>query len=212
MDVASPNGRRRARRDSRIVQPMMPAIPPVDYPVPGAGRGVTLDIILFSGTTREDLSMMVLPGGLIVRIIWTMPTFFMDTDRLEYESNGQVNDHHSRAAAQQEGVRLLRPRDNAPVEFSMDYALPIQVQEQMHEDEIELIAIQNSRPGHEGQYVYYLRLTFRGMADGYVAPTVPAFRFLGPQRAAGAATGAATDTPPASEPAPSRLARFWGGS
>jgi hypothetical protein len=61
MEVASPNGRRRARRDPRIVQPMMPAIPPVDYPVPGAGRGVTLDIILFSGTTRDDLQMMVLP-------------------------------------------------------------------------------------------------------------------------------------------------------
>jgi hypothetical protein len=98
----------------------------------------------------------------------------------------------------------------------MDYALPIQVQEQMHEDEIELLAIQNSRPGHEGQYVYYLRLTFRGIADGYVAPTVPAFRFLGPQRAAGAATATAPDTAPASAPAPARtpagLARFWGGS
>jgi hypothetical protein len=201
--VTSPNGQR-TRHQPGIVSPMMPMIPAVPYLVPG-GQEVMMDFLLFSGTSRDDLRIRTKHKGRIVEIQWTMPPWFMDVDRLGYESNGEVGNMTSQANAHQEGVRRLRARDDVPVVFTMEYDIPIQVEQRMHPDDIQMLAMQNENRGHEGQFIYYLRLRFRGIADGYVAPAIPAIRFLGQPDA-----DAVANSTPGTPRAPTSSARFGG--
>jgi hypothetical protein len=47
-----------------------------------------MDLIVLSGTRRQDLRVVVLPGG---RIEWTYPDFLLDLNCREYGSYGQMD-------------------------------------------------------------------------------------------------------------------------
>jgi hypothetical protein len=64
-------------------------MPTAHYLLPAAGARFSVDLIL-SGTRRQDL-LGVLPGACILMIEWTCPDFFVDLNRLKYESCGQMD-------------------------------------------------------------------------------------------------------------------------
>jgi hypothetical protein len=145
-------------------------IPPVAFETP-EGKRVSFNFLLPSGATMEDITVEVMPGGKVLLLTWAVPGFFLDIDRLRFETDGNVDDFHPQGVAHQEGVRELRAHANEHVLIPMEYTIPIRVEEQLTPNDIRYIAFPHPDPDNQThfiktQFICYLVIHLRGFNNG----------------------------------------------
>ena len=170
------------------------------------GERVAFNFLLPSGTTLEDVQVEVKPGGRILLVTVTVPDFFLDAERLGFETNDRVGDFRDESIAHQQGVRQLRAHVGARVVVPMEYTIPIQVEEQLSADDINYMAFPHPSRNYENQYICYLTVHLRGFNTGYNSARSPAqIRVLGRNR--DATMGGTGENRPAGAANPNAAAR-----
>jgi hypothetical protein len=112
----------------------------------------------------------VLPGAKFLLLTWAVPVFFLDIDRLGFETDGNVDDLHTQSVAQQEGVRELRAHANERVLIPMEYTIPIRVDEQLTPDDINYIAFLITKPSLSATWSFTFVVSITAQPNSIVIP------------------------------------------